>query len=141
MMEQGTPNQPQFIEPDRRTTPLLQGDSELIYSFSVPDAKDYAIDYGHINKDWRMSNLNELDSDYLNKASIAGRMAQSFLGDGAGCVKNVLHDQFIVLNMSVGRKGFGMQMLVTRKQQQTASIERVSRGFMSKKNDEGEEYG
>ena len=132
----------QFIDPTRRTMPLLQGDSELIYSFSIPDAKDYAPDFEHINKDWRMSNINDLDADYLNKASIAGRMAQSFLGAKANSVINVLHDQFIVLNMGVGRGGFGMQMLVTRRQQQSATIVRESKGFMNRgKNDQEDNYG
>lgn len=122
----------------QQATPLLQGDADLIYSFSEPSAKDFKKEYEHINKDFRMSNLNELDEDYINKASIAMVMAQTFLMSDSPCVKNVLHDMFMVANISVGRKGFAMQTLITKKLQQVASFEKKSSGFMSNKDKDGE---
>lgn len=135
------PNSGDFSTPDRRTMPLLQGDSELIYSFSQPDAKDHKEAYSHINKDYRMANLEEGDMEFLNTSSIAGSMGSSFLGDKAKCVENIRHDQFVVLNLSVSRKGFAMKTLVTRKSEQNANIVRETKSMFNRKNNEDENYG
>lgn len=124
---------------NRNTTPILQSEADLIFAFSEPSAKDLKIDFAHINKDFRMSNLDDLDNDFINKASIAMIMAQSFLNSDAPCVKNTLHDMFMVANISVGRNGFGMQTLVTKTLNQFSTLTRKSTGFMNKDNG-GEQY-
>lgn len=133
-------NNNNYSQTDRRTPPLLQGDSELIYSFSQPDAMQNRESYFHINKDYRMANLESEDMEYLNLSSVAGSMGSSFLGENAKCVVNIRHDQFVVLNLSVSKKGFAMKTLVTRKSEQNANITKQTKGVFSSNKNDNDDY-
>lgn len=135
-MNGGDPN---FFQGERRSsTPLIQGDPDLIYAFSEPDAKDFAAaDFKHISRDTRMANTTELDFAYLNIAAPLTRGVEDMLGVNSMFSLMLKHDMAMLNNMSVGRGGFGMTTLVTRKQEQRARIIQDSSGFFNKQKDEG----
>jgi hypothetical protein len=116
----------------RRPQPIIQGDSDLIYAFAEPDSKEYHDEFKHIGRDVRMANTTELDFAYLNIAAPLTRAVDDLLGHNSKFSIMLKHDMAMADNMSVGRGGFGMKTLVTRKQQQEARIIQDSRGFLSK---------
>ena len=127
----------QFFNNNPTKTTMIQGDSDLIYAFSEPDSKDYHEEFKHINRDIRMANTDMLDRVYLNIAGPLSRGTDDMLGHNSNFAIMLRHDIDLVNNMSVGRDGFGMKTLVTRRQEQKARYIQDSTGFFKQKDDGG----
>ena len=125
-------NQEQFFNNSPTKTNIIQGDPDLIYAFSEPDSKDYHPEFKHINRDIRMANTDNLDRVYLNIAAPLSRGVDDMLGHNANFAIMLRHDIDLVNNMSVGRDGFGMKTLVTRRQEQKQRFTQDSVGFFDK---------
>lgn len=121
----------------RRAQPMIQGDSDLIYAFSEPDSKEFNDEFKHIGRDVRMANTTEQDFYYLNIAAPLTRATDDMLGHNSNFAMMLKHDMAMAENMSVGRGGFGMKTLVTRKQEQAARIVQDSSGFFNRPKQEG----
>lgn len=132
------PQQDQFFSDStqRRATPMIQGDSDLIYAFSEPDSKEFHDEFKHIGRDVRMANTTETDFYYLNIAAPLTRAVDDMLGHNSQFAMMLKHDMAMAENMSVGRGGFGMKTLVTRKQEQAARIVQDSGSFFNRNKDQ-----
>ena len=127
-----------FINDSQKKNSIyIQNDAELVHSFSQPDAQNFDPEFDHINKDVRMANTDTPDIYYLNLASPLSRAVDDMLGHNSQFSKMLKHDMFMCDNMSVGRGGFGMKTLVTKRQEQRARVIQDSAGFFNKK-EEGE---
>lgn len=127
-----------YSDDKKKQNVYIQNDSELVHSFSQPDAMDYHAEFRHINKDVRMANTDVPDIYYLNLASPLSRAVDDMLGHNSRFSLMLKHDMSMAENMSVGRGGFGMRTLVTKRQEQRARVIQDSAGFFNKKDDQGE---
>jgi hypothetical protein len=131
------PNDGFFNEGQKRQQTFIQSDSDLIYAFSEPDSKEFHDEFRHIGRDVRMANTTEQDFSYLNLASPLCRAVDDMLGHNSKFSIMLKHDMAMADNMSVGRGGFGMKTLVTRKTKQEARVIQDSAGMFNKEPKEG----
>jgi len=117
----------------KKTGNFIVNESDLINAFSQPQAQDYNPEFQHLNKDYPMSNTNDADREYINIALPLTRAVDDFLGHNSSFSIMLKHDLFGANIVSVGKEGFGMKTLITRRQEQRSRIQQDSTGFFKKK--------